>query len=39
MQWEQLLPGIVTGDGAGRALAAFISRQVLGLVTQVAREE
>ncbi|WP_338863416.1 adenylate/guanylate cyclase domain-containing protein [Myxococcus stipitatus] len=39
MQWGQLLPGIVLVMVLGALSAAFISRQVLGLVTQVAREE
>ncbi|AGC48535.1 adenylate cyclase 1 [Myxococcus stipitatus DSM 14675] len=39
IQWELLLPGIVLVMVLGALSSAFITRQVLGLVQQVAREE
>ncbi|QSQ12751.1 adenylate/guanylate cyclase domain-containing protein [Myxococcus landrumensis] len=39
MPWELLLPGIVLVMVLGALSSAFITRQVLGLVQQVAREE
>ncbi|GEN06964.1 Adenylate cyclase, class 3 [Myxococcus fulvus] len=39
LAWEAFLPGLVLVLSLGAAAASFIGRQVLGLVTQVAREE
>ncbi|MCP3165425.1 adenylate/guanylate cyclase domain-containing protein [Myxococcus qinghaiensis] len=39
VEWQSFLPGMVLVLSLGALAAAFISRQVLGLVTQVAREE
>ncbi|NTX11499.1 adenylate/guanylate cyclase domain-containing protein [Myxococcus sp. CA056] len=39
VEWQAFLPGMVLVLALGALAAAFISRQVLGLVTQVAQEE